>query len=40
MGALMRAYQWSSHKLGFPDFRPQPLRTAIRVILNTVPLRT
>jgi hypothetical protein len=35
MGALMRAYQWSSHKLGLPDFWPPPLRTAIRVILNT-----
>jgi hypothetical protein len=31
----MRAHQWSSHKLGLPDFWPHPLRTAIRVILNT-----
>jgi PAS domain S-box-containing protein len=35
MGALMRTHGWSSHKLGRPNFWPQPLRTAIRVILNT-----
>ena len=35
MGARMRAYDWSSHPLGRPQVWPQPLRTAIRLILNT-----
>ena len=35
MGARMRAYDWSSHPLGPPASWPQPLRTAIRLILNT-----
>ncbi len=35
MGALMRAYDWASHPLGRPEAWPQPLRTAVRLILNT-----
>ena len=35
MGARMRAYDWSSHPLGPPASWPLPLRTAIRLILNT-----
>jgi len=35
MGERMRAYNWSSHPLGPPGSWPQPLRTAIRLILNT-----
>ncbi len=35
MGALMRAYDWAAHPLGRPEAWPQPLRTAVRLILNT-----
>ena len=35
MGALMRAYDWRSSPLGFPDHWPQSLRTAIRILLTT-----
>jgi signal transduction histidine kinase/CheY-like chemotaxis protein len=35
MGALMRAFDWSATALGPPATWPQPLRTAIRLILNT-----
>ena len=35
MGALMRAYDWAAHPLGRPEAWPQPLRTAMRLILNT-----
>ena len=35
MGALMRAFDWSSTSLGPAAGWPQPLRTAIRLILNT-----
>ena len=35
MGALMRAHDWAKTSLGPPDRWPQPLRTAIRVLLNT-----
>jgi PAS domain S-box-containing protein len=35
MGERIRAYDWSSHPLGPPASWPQPLRTAIRLILNT-----
>lgn len=35
MGALMRTHDWWSHPLGDPRSWPQPLRTAIRLILNT-----
>lgn len=35
MGALIRAYDWSSTPLGPAECWPQPLRTAIRLILNT-----
>lgn len=35
MGALMRAHNWAGSPLGPPEHWPQPLRTAIRVLLNT-----
>ena len=35
MGALMRAHDWAKSPLGPPEQWPQPLRTAIRVLLNT-----
>ncbi len=35
MGALMRAYDWTKHPLGRPDTWPAPLRTSLRVLLNT-----
>ena len=35
MGALMRAYDWTTTSLGSPDGWPQGLRTAIRILLNT-----
>jgi len=35
MGALMRAHDWAKSPLGLPEHWPQPLRTAIRVLLNT-----
>lgn len=35
MGALMRAFDWASHPMGPPEDWPQPLRTALRVLLNT-----
>ena len=35
MGALMRAHDWGSSPLGAPERWPQPLRTAIRLLLNT-----
>ena len=35
MGALMRAFDWSSTALGPAASWPQPLRTAVRLILNT-----
>ncbi len=35
MGALMRAFDWSSSSIGFPTTWPQPLRTAVRFLLNT-----
>ncbi len=35
MGALMRAYDWSSGPLGKPETWPQSLRTAVRILLNT-----
>jgi PAS domain S-box-containing protein len=35
MGALMRAFDWSATACGDPARWPQPLRTAIRLILNT-----
>jgi signal transduction histidine kinase len=35
MGALIRAYDWSTTPLGPPGGWPQPLRTVIRLILNT-----
>ena len=35
MGALMRARDWAMSSLGPPEHWPQPLRTAIRVLLNT-----
>jgi PAS domain S-box-containing protein len=34
MGALMRTHDWANSPLGPPDRWPQPLRTAIRVLLN------
>lgn len=35
MGALIRQFDWSKHPLGPPQNWPQPLRTAVRLILNT-----
>jgi PAS domain S-box-containing protein len=35
MASLMRAYDWSSTPLGPPEGWPQPLKTAVRLILNT-----
>jgi PAS domain S-box-containing protein len=35
MGALIRARDWASAPLGAPEHWPQPLRTAIRFLLNT-----
>src|SRR5215218_234082 len=35
MGALTRAYDWSSTSLGSPEAWPQSLRTAVRIVLNT-----
>jgi hypothetical protein len=37
MGALIRTHDWSSSPLGPPENWPQPLRTAIRLLLNTAP---
>ncbi|MBI5127971.1 MAG: PAS domain-containing protein [Rhodopseudomonas palustris] len=35
MGALVRAYDWSTSRLGPPETWPQSLRTALRILLNT-----
>ena len=35
MGALIRTHDWSSSPLGPPENWPQPLRTAMRLLLNT-----
>ena len=35
MGALIRTHDWSRSPLGAPEDWPQPLRTAIRLLLNT-----
>lgn len=35
MGALIRAHPWETTPLGSPDRWPAPLRTAIRLILNS-----
>ena len=35
MGALIRAHDWARTSLGPPENWPQPLRTAIRLLLNT-----
>ena len=35
MGALMRAHDWAGTSLGPPDSWPQPLRTALRMLLNS-----
>lgn len=35
MGALMRAHDWSGSPLGPPEQWPQPLRTVVRLMLNT-----
>jgi PAS domain S-box-containing protein len=35
MGALTRAYDWSSTPLGKPESWPQSLRTALRILLNS-----
>ncbi|WP_142848183.1 PAS domain-containing protein [Telmatospirillum sp. J64-1] len=35
MGALMRAYDWSTSPLGRPETWPQSLRTAVSIILNS-----
>ena len=35
MGALIRAHDWRSTALGPPEFWPQPLRTAIRLLLTS-----
>jgi len=35
MGALMRSHDWTTSSLGPPGGWPQPLRTMVRLILNT-----
>ncbi len=35
MGARMRAFSWDEHPLGPVETWPQPLRTALRLLLNT-----
>src|SRR5665213_660948 len=35
MGALMRAHDWGDSPLGPPETWPQPLRTALRLLLNS-----
>jgi PAS domain S-box-containing protein len=35
MGALMRGHDWQSTALGSPATWPQPLRTAVRLLLNS-----
>jgi PAS domain S-box-containing protein len=35
MGALVRAHDWAASQLGPPGHWPQPLRTVIRLLLNT-----
>ena len=35
LGMLMRIHDWSATPLGRPEGWPQPLRTAVRLILNT-----
>lgn len=35
MGARIRAFDWTTTPLGQPSSWPQPLRTAVRVMLNT-----
>ena len=35
MGALIRAHDWGSTPLGSPESWPAPLRTAVRLILNS-----
>jgi PAS domain S-box-containing protein len=35
MGALTRAFDWSTTPLGAPESWPQSLRTAVRILLNT-----
>ena len=35
MGALMRAHDWTTSSLGPPETWPQPLRTVVRLLLNT-----
>ncbi|MEH2509380.1 PAS domain S-box-containing protein [Nitrobacteraceae bacterium AZCC 1564] len=35
MGALMRAFDWSSTPLGQPETWPQSLKTTVRLLLNT-----
>ncbi|MFC7478385.1 PAS domain-containing protein [Dankookia sp. GCM10030260] len=35
MGALIRSHDWVSTPLGEPEAWPQPLKTAVRLILNT-----
>ncbi|HEY8336148.1 MAG TPA: PAS domain-containing protein [Tardiphaga sp.] len=35
MGALMRSHDWTANPIGAPEFWPQSLRTAIRIVLNT-----
>ena len=36
MGALMRAHDWTTTSLGPPETWPHPLRTTVRLLLNTV----
>ena len=35
MGAIIRAHDWAATLLGSPENWPQPLKTAVRLILNT-----
>src|SRR5260370_31234344 len=36
MGALLRAHDWTATSLGSPETWPHPLRTTVRLLLNTV----
>jgi len=35
MGALIRAHDWAQSSIGAPPDWPQPLRTVVRLMLNT-----
>ena len=35
MGGVMRAHDWTATPLGAPEAWPQPLKTTVRLMLNT-----